>query len=393
MVGAGLVGLASAYRLLEAMPGSNVVVLEKEGDVARHQSGNNSGVLHAGLYYTPGSLKATLAVSGLRQMKAFCRLHDVPHEVCGKLVVATSDDELQRLRELMRRGQANGLRGIEWLDATSMREIEPNVGGVAAIHVPEEGIVDYARVARALVLEIVRLGGRVVTGAEVRALRSNAHGWIAETGAGAFEGTMLVNCAGLQCDRIARMAGERPALRIVPFRGEYFVLRPDRQHLIRNLIYPVPDPAFPFLGVHLTRMIKGGVEAGPNAVLAFAREGYRRRDFNMRDMVDAMTFPGLWKFLARYPSIAWRELRHSFRPEYFARALQRLVPGLHADDLRPGGAGVRAQAMRPDGALVNDFVVREGLRAVHLLNAPSPAATASLAIGELVARRVAARIR
>ncbi len=393
MVGAGLVGLASAYRLLEAMPGTNVVVLEKEGDVARHQSGNNSGVLHAGLYYAPGSLKAALAVNGIRQMVAFCRLHDLPHEVCGKLVVATSDDELQRLRELMRRGQANGLRGIEWLETARMREIEPNVGGIAAIHVPEEGIVDYVRVARALAVEIARLGGRVATGAEVRALRSNAHGWIAETSAGAFAGTMLVNCAGLHCDRIARMAGEHPALRIIPFRGEYFVLRSNRQHLIRNLIYPVPDPAFPFLGVHFTRMIKGGVEAGPNAVLAFAREGYRRRDINMRDMVDAMTFPGLWKFLAHYPSIAWRELRHSFRPEYFALALQRLVPGLRADDLCPGGAGVRAQAMRPDGVLVNDFVIQEGPRAVHLLNAPSPAATASLAIGELVARRVAARIR
>ena len=389
VVGGGIVGLATAYKTLRSHPGIAVTVLEKEPGVGRHQSGNNSGVLHAGLYYKPGSTKARLATSGIRQMTAFCRDHGVAHEICGKLVVATSDEEVPRLRDLLERGTLNGLAGLEWLDAARMREIEPHVAGVAAVRVPEEGIVDYPQVCAALVAEIERLGGRVVTGAAVRALRhSGAGGWTAETPAGEFAGDLLVNCAGLQCDRVARLAGERPELKIVPFRGEYYELRRERAGLVRNLIYPVPDPAFPFLGVHFTRLVRGGVEAGPNAVLAFAREGYTKSRVSPRDLADALGFPGLWRFLARYPRVSFAELRRSFSRDLFAAALQRLVPEVRADDLVPGGAGVRAQAMLPNGDLVQDFYFLERPGALHVLNAPSPGATASLAIGDEIVRRL-----
>lgn len=390
IVGGGIIGLATAYKLALASPGSSVTVLEKEPGVCRHQSGNNSGVLHAGLYYAPGSYKARLAVEGIRQMTAFCEAHGVPHEICGKLVVATSQDELPRLRGLLERGRRNGLAGLEWLDAPRIRELEPHAAGLAAVRVPEEGIVDYPRVCEALVGEIERLGGRVVTGARVRSLRRGAAGWVAESEAGDFEAALLVNCAGLFADRVARMAGERPALRIVPFRGEYYRLRPGRESLVRNLIYPVPDPAFPFLGVHFTRMIRGGIEAGPNAVLAFAREGYTNRDFSARDLADALSFVGLRRFIARHAGTCWSELRRSFSRPLFAKALQRLVPEVRTDDLLPGGAGVRAQALLPDGTLVQDFHFLERPGALHLLNAPSPGATASLAIGDEIVRRTAA---
>jgi L-2-hydroxyglutarate oxidase len=349
-------------------------------------------VLHAGLYYAPGSLKARLAVSGIQQMTAFCRAHDVPHEICGKLVVATHDDELPRLRDLLDRGTRNGLRGLQWLEPAQMREVEPHVTGIAAVRVPEEGIADYPRVCAVLAREIAALGGRVVTGAEVRALRHAPDGWTAETTAGELTGDVLVNCAGLYSDRVARMAGERPSLRIVPFRGEYYLLRADRQQLVRNLIYPVPDPAFPFLGVHFTRMIGGGVEAGPNAVLAFSREGYRKSTVRVRDLADSLGYSGLWHFLRRYPRMSWHELRRSFSRELFCAALQRLVPDVRPDDLLPGGAGVRAQAMLPNGDLVQDFAFVERREAVHVLNAPSPGATASLAIGDEIVRRLGDRL-
>lgn len=392
IVGGGIIGLATAYQLLRARPGLAVTVLEKEPGVGRHQTGNNSGVLHAGLYYKPGSHKARLAVAGIRQMVAFCREHDVPHEICGKLVVAATGDEVPRLRELLARGQQNGLAGLEWLEGDRLREIEPHAAGVAAVRVPEEGIVDYAAVCRALVREIDARGGRVLTGAGVHALVPRTDGWAVETAAGAMEAELLVNCAGLHCDRVARLAGERPALRIVPFRGEYYTLRPERQHLVRHLIYPVPDPAFPFLGVHFTRMVRGGVEAGPNAVLAFAREGYRKSVVSARDLADALGFPGLWRFLARYPAVSWAELRRSFSRELFAVALQRLVPEVRTSDLVPGGAGVRAQAMLPNGDLVQDFHFLSRPTALHLLNAPSPGATASLAIGETMVRMLDERL-
>ena len=388
VVGGGLVGLAAAHKLQTAFPGAPVTVLEKEAGVGRHQSGRNSGVLHAGLYYAPGSVKARLAVSGIRQMVAFCRAHGVAHEICGKVVVAADEAELPRLRTLLERGTANGLTGLRWLSAAELREIEPHAAGAAAVHVPEEGIADYPGVARALAAVVERAGGRVRTSAAVRAMQRRADGWAVETTAGEEQADFVVNCAGLHSDRVARLAGERPGLAIVPFRGEYYVLRPERSALVRHLIYPVPDPTFPFLGVHFTRRIEGGIECGPNAVLAFAREGYTKRDVSPRDLGAALRFPGLWRFLRRYPRTSVDELRRSFSRRLFARALQRLVPDVREGDLAPGGAGVRAQAMLPDGALVQDFHFLCRADALHVLNAPSPGATASLAIGDEIVRQV-----
>ncbi|MBZ5727630.1 MAG: L-2-hydroxyglutarate oxidase [Acidobacteriia bacterium] len=389
VIGGGIVGLATAWRLGQRFPGARITVLEKESEVGRHQTGHNSGVLHCGLYYRPGSVKARLAVEGIRQMVAFCRENGVPHEICGKLVVAADESEVPRLHALEERGAANGLEGLRRLGRKEMREIEPHVGGVAALRVPQEGIVDYARVCAALVGKLTAAGARVVTGARARRLRHSGAGWVVETGAGEFAADFLVNCAGLHSDRVAELAGERREVRILPFRGEYYQLRPERQHLVRNLIYPVPDPRFPFLGVHFTRLIHGGVEAGPNAVLAFAREGYRKTDFNARDLWDALTYRGFWRFLGRYPSMAWYELRRSFSRELFCRSLQRLVPEIQPADLATGGSGVRAQAIAPEGDLVQDFHFIARPNALHVLNAPSPAATASLAIGAEIAAMAA----
>ncbi len=388
IIGGGIIGLATAYRFGQRMPGRRVIVFEKEGGVGRHQTGHNSGVLHAGLYYKPGSNKARLAVEGIRQMVAFCAENGVKHEICGKLVVAATEEEVPRMMDLYERGTANGLQGIRVLDGDGMREIEPHVGGVRALRVPEEGIVDYAGVCAALVRKIIEQGGEVRTSAGVTGLRESAQGWTIETANGASEVDFLVNCAGLHCDRVAEMGGVAREMRIIPFRGEYYLLRPERQHLVRHLIYPVPDPSFPFLGVHFTRLIHGGVEAGPNAVLAFAREGYSKRDFVAADLWDALSFPGLWRFLARYPGVSLYEIRRSFSRKLFCESLRRLVPSIAVDDIHPGGAGVRAQSMLPNGDLVQDFLFADRRRALHLLNAPSPGATASLAIGEEVVARV-----
>ena len=385
IIGGGIVGLATAYRLGERFPGARISVLEKESAVGQHQTGHNSGVLHSGLYYKPGSLRARLAVAGIRQMAEFCRENGIAHDICGKLVVAADDTEVPRLRDLEQRGAANGLEGLRWLDRDQMREIEPHVGGVAALRVPQEGIVDYTAVCDTLAARLSERGAHVVTGARVKRLRWQGATWIAETTAGEFEADFLINCAGLQCDRVAQLAGERRNMRIVPFRGEYYKLRPERQHLVRNLIYPVPDPRFPFLGVHFTRLIHGGVEAGPNAVLAFAREGYRKTDFNPRDLFDALTYAGFWRFLRHYPSMCWYELRRSFSRQLFCRSLQRLVPEIQPADLDTGGSGVRAQAIAPEGELVQDFRFIARPNALHVLNAPSPAATAALAIGAEIA--------
>jgi L-2-hydroxyglutarate oxidase len=385
IIGGGIVGLATAYRLGERFPGARISVLEKESTVGQHQTGHNSGVLHSGLYYKPGSLRARLAVAGIRQMAEFCVENGIAHDICGKLVVAADDTEVPRLRDLEKRGAANGLEGLRWLDGGEMREIEPHVGGVAALRVPQEGIVDYTAVCDTLAAKLSERGARVVTGARVQRLRWQGATWIAETTAGEFEADFLINCAGLHCDRVAQLAGERRNMRIVPFRGEYYKLRPERQHLVRNLIYPVPDPRFPFLGVHFTRLIHGGVEAGPNAVLAFAREGYRKTDFNPRDLADALTYVGLLRFLRHYPSMCWYELRRSFSRQLFCRSLQRLVPEIQPGDLDTGGSGVRAQAISPAGELVQDFLFIARPNALHVLNAPSPAATAALAIGAEIA--------
>lgn len=390
VIGGGAVGLASAYRILERWPEARLTLLEKEPRVAAHQTGNNSGVMHCGLAYRPGSAKARLAVRGIRQLIAFCQEHGIPHDVCGKLVVASREDQIPRLHDLLARGTANGLEGLEILTPERIREYEPHAAGAAALRVPEEGIVDYPAVCETLARCIEARGGRVVLGARVRRLELRGEEWIAETDRGEFVSDFLVACAGLQADRIARMAGERTEIRIVPFRGDYYRLKPHREFLVRNLIYPVADPRFPFLGVHFTRMIRGGIEAGPNAVLSLAREGYSRTAFCPRDAFDALSFPGLWRFLARHAAMCWSELRRAFSRELFCRSLQTLVPEVQPQDLEPAGAGIRAQAMTPDGRLVEDFAFLTRRRAVHVLNAPSPAATACLAIGEEVAGQLAA---
>jgi L-2-hydroxyglutarate oxidase len=385
VVGGGAVGLASAYRILQQAPGTELTLVEKEPDVGRHQTGHNSGVLHCGLHYRPGSRKAQLAVRGIRQMTGFCQRHNVRHDICGNLVVATAEEQIPRLQALFERGQQNGLQGLELIAKERIGEIEPHAAGVAALRVPEEGIVDYPAVCQALKQEIEALGGRVVLQAGVRQLRRVGGDWVAETTVGAFTSDVVVTCAGLQADRIARLGGVRPDVQIVGFRGDYYKLRADREFLVRNLIYPVADPKFPFLGVHFTRMIRGGIEAGPNAVLALDREGYGKLDFNLRDAAEALTFPGLWRFVGKHFTTSLNEVRRAFSRALFCRTLQRLVPELREDDLVEGGSGVRAQAMRRDGSLVEDFEYSVHERAVHVLNAASPAATASLAIGEEIA--------
>jgi len=383
IIGGGIVGLATAYQLLQRFPAVQLLLLEKETGPGRHQTGNNSGVLHCGLYYKPGSAKARLAVQGIRRMVDFCVQHSVPYELCGKIVVATEEEEIPRLLSLLERGTANGLTGLQLLGREEIREFEPHAAGRAGIRVPQEGIVDFPAVADALVGEIRARGGDIHFSSEVKQVKE-ANGWRIHTSSGDYEAGFLINCAGLHCDRLSRMAGNHDATRIVPFRGEYFKLKPERQHLVQNLIYPVPDPKFPFLGVHFTRLIHGGVEAGPNAVLAFAREGYRNTDFNLRDFVETLTYRGFWKFLVRYPSMCWEEFKRSFSKALFCQSLQRLVPEIQIDDLVPGGAGVRAQALLTSGELLQDFYFVRQARALHVLNAPSPAATAALTIADEV---------
>jgi (S)-2-hydroxyglutarate dehydrogenase len=392
IIGGGIVGLGTAFKAARHFPSARITVLEKEAAPGQHQTGHNSGVLHCGLYYKPGSAKARLAVSGIQQMLAFCRENNVPHEICGKLVVATDESERPRLEALYERGRQNGLEGLQMLSGEKMREIEPHVRGVAGLRVPQEGIVDYAAICQALVTGIRERDGQVLTGAGVRAIRAQAKEWVLETTAGDFTADFFVNCGGLHCDRISQMAGLRREVRIVPFRGEYYKIKRERQHLVRNLIYPVPDPQFPFLGVHFTRLIHGGIEAGPNAVLAFAREGYRKQDIKLGDLFDALSFSGLWRFLAKHRRMSWEEVKRSFSRRLFCESLQRLVPEIQMSDLEKGGAGVRAQAMSPDGNLLQDFCFVKQPRALHVLNAPSPAATASLAIGEEITRLVAEQL-
>ncbi len=390
VVGGGIVGLATALALLGRRPGTSLVVLEKEERLAAHQTGRNSGVIHSGLYYKPGSLKAATCTRGRGLLERFCEEHGVRFERCGKVVVATRDDEVPRLEELERRGRANGLAGVRRVGPAELREREPHAAGIAALVVPETGIVDYAEVARAYAKEVARRGGEVRTGARVTGVRRREGGVVVESTAGEVQARVMVACAGLASDRVARMAGLQSGVSIVPFRGEYWMLAPAREDLVRHLVYPVPDPAFPFLGVHFTRRIGGGVEAGPNAVLALAREGYRRGAFDARDAWDVARWPGFWRMARRHWRAGLAEQARSLSRAAFARACAALVPEVRAEDLAPGGAGVRAQAVARDGALVDDFAIAEAERMVHVLNAPSPAATASLAIGEDVATRALA---
>jgi len=389
VVGGGLVGLATAWRIGQRFPDKRVRVLEKGAQVGMHQSTHNSGVLHCGLYYKPGSRKARFAVEGIRQMTAFCQEHAIPHEICGKVVVATEQEELGRLETLFVRGKENGLEGLRMLTGEQLREIEPHAAGLAAIHVPQEGIVDYPRVSAALADLIRAQGGEVVTSARVTAIKREGSGWRVHSTAGDYGCDRIVTCAGLHSDRVAALTGMPRSIRIVPFRGEYYKIRPEREGLVKHLIYPVPDPKFPFLGVHFTRMIHGGVEAGPNAVLALSREGYTKTAFNAGDLADALTFLGLWRFLGKYPKMCFNEMRRSFSRALFCASLQRLVPEIQPGDLSPGEAGVRAQAMSPDGSFVEDFAFVKGPGELHVVNAPSPGATAALAIGADVASMLA----
>jgi L-2-hydroxyglutarate oxidase len=387
IIGGGIVGLATALALSERFPRVSVVVIEKEARLATHQTGHNSGVIHAGIYYKPGSYKAKLCVEGARQMKGFCEANGVRYVGCGKVIVATTDDERPRLLALQERGMANGVEGLKLLDPAQLREIEPHARAVVALHSPTTAIVDYGAVAQAMATNLESRGVVLRTGTRVRAIRRAGPLYI-ESSNGTATARNLINCAGLHADKVARMMGVQPEVQIIPFRGEYYTLRRG-QDLVRGLIYPVPDPEFPFLGVHFTRRIQGDVEAGPNAVLAFAREGYRLSSINLAEMLRTVTYRGFWAMGARYWRMGLYEMYRSVSKRAFLRALQRLVPELQERDLQPGGTGVRAQAVAPDGSLVDDFKNSETPHAIHVLNAPSPAATASLAIGRHIAELAA----
>jgi (S)-2-hydroxyglutarate dehydrogenase len=381
IVGGGIVGLAVALEVTKRFPHLRVLLLEKEDRVGQHQSSHNSGVIHSGVYYKPGSQKARLCVEGARAMIEFCRRHNIPHLVCGKVIVATHRDEFPSLEELLRRGQANGLTGLQLVGPERLREIEPHACGLRALVVPSTGITDYAVVCETYAGLIRTQGGTILTSTAVTGLRELPGEVVVETSSGSFSATYLINCAGLFSDRIAGMDGGKTDVIIVPFRGEYYDLIPQRSSLVRALIYPVPDPQFPFLGVHFTRRVNGTVDAGPNAVLALRREGYRRTDFSPRDLASSLTFPGFWRMAAKHWQYGLDEFHRSFSKSAFVRALQRLLPDLRAEDLIPGGSGVRAQALRRDGTLVDDFQFVPAGRMLHVLNVPSPAATASLVIG------------
>lgn len=387
IVGGGIVGLATAKALSARYPNASILVVEKEEAWARHQTGHNSGVMHSGIYYRPGSLKARFAREGRRSMIEFCEEHRIQHEVCGKVIVATRPEELPLMEKLAGLGRQNGL-SVERISGDALREIEPNVQGLAALRVRDAGIVDYGQVCETFAAKLAAHGATLRLNTLVTGVRQSNDGVMLETPDEALFARYLVNCAGLHCDRVARLSGIDPKIRIVPFRGEYYALRPERRHLVKHLIYPVPNPAFPFLGVHFTRMINGTVEAGPNAVLAFRREGYRKRDVNLRDMSEVIAFPGFWKLCAKYWREGAEEMRRSFSKQAFVRSLQQLIPEIGAQDVVPAAAGVRAQALQADGALVDDFRIIEAPRALHVCNAPSPAATASIEIGRYIAQRV-----
>ncbi len=384
IIGGGVVGLGVALEITRRFPRLRLLLVEKEDRVARHQSGHNSGVIHSGVYYKPGSMKARLCVTGAAAMVEFCREHGIAHSVCGKVIVATQVDELPRLEELRMRGAANGLTGLRLIGPEELREIEPHASGLKALVVPSTGITDYAVVCEKYAELISARGGEVLTSAAATGVRRMTNEIVVETRKGAFSTNALINCAGLFSDRISRMAGDRPGVMIVPFRGEYYDLVPERASLVRGLIDPVPDPRFPFLGVHFTRRITGKVDAGPNAVLALAREGYRHSDISVRDLASSLAFSGFWRMARQHWRNGLSEWHRSLSKSAFVRALQRLVPEVGENDLVPGGSGVRAQALKPDGSLVDDFQFVPSGKVLHVINVPSPAATASLSIGKAI---------
>ncbi len=390
IIGGGIVGLASGYRFLERFPDKTVVILEKENAVAKHQTGRNSGVLHSGVYYRPGSLRAQNCRTGKAAMEEFCQREGIPFEICGKVIVAVEEKEFPQLDKTLANGTANGVR-CERIGPERLRELEPHCAGIAAVHVPEAGIVDYAQVARRLVELIRQRGSQVVTSARATAIRRDAGQAIVESTAGEFAAQQVINCAGLYSDRVTRLSGVEPATRILPFRGEFYKLKPDAHHLVKSLIYPCADPNFPFLGVHFTKLIHGGFECGPNAVLAWAREGYRHTDINLRDVWEWLAYSGFWRMAARHWRMGIEEMWRSFSKPAFVRALQRLIPEIQSDQLDWAPAGVRAQAVSPAGDIIDDFIIGETDRVVNVQNAPSPAATAALNIGRLIVDRVAPR--
>ena len=376
--------------LLRRFPKSRVLVLEKEEGLARHQTGNNSGVIHSGIYYKPGSLKAQTCVQGAAEMLRFCQEHGIAHQVCGKVIVATNDEENLRLEELLRRGQANGVPGVRILCREELREIEPYCSGIRALHVPGAAITDYGAVSRRFAALVEENGGGIRFRSRVSKILKRSGECIVQTGDAQFQTRYLVNCAGLHSDSIARLTGDDLSLRIVPFRGEYYDLKPERQGLVRNLIYPVPDPRFPFLGVHFTRRINGSVDAGPNAVLALKREGYHKTDVSLGDIGGELSFPGFWRMAAKHWRSGLAEMYRSFSKAAFVRALQKLVPDVSDSDLAPGKAGVRAQAISRDGSLIDDFQFVASDKVLHVCNVPSPAATASIPIGRAIVEMVSA---
>jgi L-2-hydroxyglutarate oxidase len=386
VVGGGIVGLATALQLKKMLPHVRLVVLEKEKEVAQHQTGNNSGVIHSGLYYKPGSLKATNCIRGYHLLIEFCREQGIPFELCGKIVVATDEAQRPLLQNLFVRGQQNGLQNLTKLSREELKEREPHVSGLEGILVPQTGIVDYRQVAQAYAREIQRTGGDIQLGEQVLDIQKGANEIVVATQTRSYSAKLVINCAGLYSDRVARLTMPQLNVKIIPFRGEYYKLKKEKEYLVKNLIYPVPDPNFPFLGVHFTRMAKGGVEAGPNAVLAFRREGYKKTDIHLGELAESLTWPGFQKVAAKYWRTGLGEMYRSFSKAAFTKALQQLIPDIREEDLEDGGAGVRAQACDRNGGLVDDFLILEDKQVINVCNAPSPAATSSLAIGETVAK-------
>ena len=385
IIGGGILGLSTAMQLLERSPQWRVAVVEKEEELATHQTGHNSGVMHSGIYYRPGSHKAQFCVAGLNNMVKFCEENEIEFQQCGKVIVALHESELGRLQDLYERGTANGVPDLEIVGPERLKEIEPHTAGVRALWAPHTGIVDFTKVAAAFANKFHQAGGDIFTGAAVKKITRSTGSVALDTTKGTLQAKYLINCAGLYADKVASMTGENVGVRIIPFRGEYYTLRQESHHLVSGLIYPVPDPQFPFLGVHFTRNIKGHVEAGPNAVMALRREGYRKRDFSLGDSLGNLAYPGFWKMALKYWKIGMGEVYRSYSRRVFLRDLQRLLPEIQNSDLASGGSGVRAQAVARDGSLLDDFSIIQSGDAIHVLNAPSPGATSSLAIGEHIA--------